>query len=64
MSIKYLCEGRDRKLTSLAVKVSDTKNVNITAVFAAGAADNCLSLADFGGRHSHGASKEAEESDE
>jgi hypothetical protein len=50
-------------LTSLAVKVCDTKNVDIAAVQVTRAAAICLTL-DLGGWDSHGSSEEAEEGDE
>lgn len=50
-------------LTSLAVKVCNTKNVDVAAVQVTGAAAVYLTL-DFSCWNSHGASEEAEKCDE
>ena len=56
---------RDGKtLTGLAIKVCDTKDVDIAAVLRAGATDSCLTLSNSGSWHGHGASEEAEEGEE
>jgi hypothetical protein len=66
MSIRSLLVRRIlEELTSLAVEVSDTKNVNITAVCVAGAAQSCLAGGHSRcGWNSHGTSEEAEEGNE
>ena len=60
-----LVRGILEELTSLTVEVSDTKDINITAVRVAGAAQSCLAGSHSRcGWNSHGASEEAEEGNE
>lgn len=55
----------DRRLTSLAVEVSNTKYIRVTALRCSktGGADSCLAGIEESGRHGKGASDEAKSED-